>query len=170
MSASNDGTHRRQLRVDRDRHPLLYQWMEVNPYYWSDVVRDFMEEALASGEVPLDLQAERSPRRRKRPRGATAPARAASSRPPRPSSPAPVVQGPEQATPQAQPPDTARAETPPAATPSVEKPNKGVQNNNYATEPAQENAAPVEPEPTQPTSEVERLRKMAAQTLLSNDF
>lgn len=168
MNAGDKGLIRRALTVDQGRHPLLYRWMLENPYYWSEAARELLETELAAGRVPMNVQGAAARNNPKRPRGVHA-AQSGSTMP-EASQPAPVVQGPDSGTQAVTPSKPAQAEPPQAATPSDEKANKSHQENTYATEPAQQNARPVDSEPTQDLSEHERLRKLAAATLLSNDF
>lgn len=168
MSAGDKGLIRRSLTVDQARHPLLYRWMLENPYYWSEAARELLETELAAGRVPINVQGAAARTNPKRPRGANAARPAAVVT--EPSQPAPVVQGPERPTQAATPSKPSPTETVQAATPSDDKPSKGNHENTYATEPAQQKAAPVDAEPPQSTSEHDRLRRLAEQTLLSNDF
>lgn len=168
MSAGDKGLIRRNLNVDRARHPLLYRWMLENPYYWSEAARDLLETELAAGRVPINLQGAAARANPKRPRGVHA--AKAKRQQAETAQPAPVVQGPDSGTQADTPSSPSRAEPPQATMPSAQKANKSPSENTYATEPAQQNAEPVESEPSQPLSERERLRKIAEQTLLSNNF
>src|SRR5690606_7695306 len=176
MSARTKGLLNRHLKVDQARHPLLYRWMLDNPYYWSEAAREVLEAELAAGRVPMNVQAGAVARNPMRPRGIHASSPAKDQAEPsrnqaEPSQPAPVVQGRETATRAAGAGSTQTgAEAAPASTPSANKPNKASQENTYATEPAPQKAAPVDAEPPQQSADRDRLRKLAAQTLLSNDF
>lgn len=184
MSARNKGLLNRHLKVDQARHPLLYRWMIDNPYYWSEAAREVLEAELAAGRVPVNLRGGAAVRSNPmRPRGVHAnpsskdQAKPSGNKAEAPSKeaetfqPAPVVQGPDSAVRAAGARSTpTRVDAAPASTPSANKTTKGLQENTYATEPAPKKAAPVDTEPPQQSADRERLRKLAAETLLSNDF
>jgi|GEM_PF-6970795 len=66
MTGEHDSTLRKALFVDPARHPLLAQWVEANPYYWADSLRDLAEAELAAGRLQILLRTPSRPKKKRR--------------------------------------------------------------------------------------------------------
>lgn len=48
-------SRRIKLSVDRETNPLLWEWIEGNPYYWQQYTRELLERELQAGRLPMQL-------------------------------------------------------------------------------------------------------------------
>lgn len=48
-------TRNLKFAVARETHPILWEWIEANPYYWQQYARQLLEREIQAGRLPMQL-------------------------------------------------------------------------------------------------------------------
>lgn len=48
-------TRNLKFAVDRETHPILWEWIDANPYYWQQYARQLLEREIQAGRLPMQL-------------------------------------------------------------------------------------------------------------------
>lgn len=103
-----DNRRRATLTFRPEQYPALTAWVDANPLLWARFLRDFLENAIKSGEIPASLVVGSVPRVTQSVAPAPAPAAPAQPR----EAPPPAQAEPQQPAPQ------------PTAAPAAESPEE----------------------------------------------